>query len=520
MPAKNARKSASSTVETSVETMETKKRNVSLTGLANFLNEQYSTSTIADDVRIKFKPVPRKPSKKFNIDTVSTVSITKCPGLTEFMGAFEHSRVNEKGEYDPSARAAKVDTFRKHIFDFDARATLDIVHEYEDFDKPDDEGKTILISHLMRNLDLPRYKPVKALDLCELIDKYFTDGLYKIKLINQIYPHSVRNAESEAKHGVNTIYLQHAPQNTAMVLERLTDGESVEDIVKAVHKKLVDELKKDKTIQTIIKQEKIVEAVLEGKGADLKFDEIIPAALKKKLDSKVEGAFTAAQKKDIRSHIRDCVRELSRTRTLVNTLLNGLDHNNKSIETDGKYYLSQYKSAVERFEEFHSDVPTRFKRTLPRGFLEYFIETILLCFDIFGIVDKEKKSDFIRQFINTIDTKKRLRFNDTFKNALTEDELDVSKFIDGYTDKDGTEKKGFKEQAERLIGDCPFDPEQLSKFLNNFGKSCISVRKDDRLTRSTYVAMALTVIRYVQSQVKQIFADKIKSKEITIYLVE
>lgn len=518
MPAKNARKSASTAaIETPVES---KKRNVSLTGLANFLNEQYSTSVIADEVRLKFKPVPRKPSKKFNLDAVSKVSVTKCPGLNEFMSVFEHSRVNEKGEYDPSARAGKVDDFRKSIFDFDARATLDIVHEYENFATPDADGRTILISHLMRNLDLPRYKPVNAIDLCELIDKYFTDGLYKIKLINQIYPHAVRDKDSEAKHGVNTIYLQHAPQNTSMVLELLTNGESVEDIVGAVHKKIVDELKKDKTLQTIVKQQVILDAVLDGRGADLKFDDIIPAALKKKLDSKVEGGFTPAQKRDIKAHIRDCVRELSRTRTLVKTLLNGMEHNNKTVEADGKFYLSQYKSAVERFEDFHSEVSNKFKRTLPRGFLEYFVETVLLCFDIFGIVDKEKKSDFVRQFINTIDPKKRLRFNDSFKNDLTADELNVAEFIDGRTEKDGTKKKGYKEQAERLVGDCPFEADQLAKFLNNFGKSCINVRKDDRLTRSTYIAMALTVIRYVQSQVKQIFADKIKSKEITIYLVE
>ena len=96
-----------------------------------------------------------------------------------------------------------------------------------------------------------------------------------------------------------------------------------------------------------------------------------------------------------------------------------------------------------------------------------------------------------------------------FIPTLTEDELDVSAFIEAH-----------KEQAEKLIGDNPFDAEQLAKFLNNFGKSCINIRKEDRLTRQTYIAMALTVIRYVQSQIKHIFADKVKSKEINIYLVE
>ncbi len=522
MPARaSSRKIATSAANIEpTEVAEPKKRNVSLTGLANFLNEQYATSVIADEVRLKFKPVPRNPSKKFNLNSVSKVAVTKCPGLNEFMTVFEQSRVNDKGDYDPTAKAAKVEDFRKNIFDFDARATLDIVSEYSEFDKPDADGRTILVSHLMRNLDLPRYKTVKAVDLCELIDKYFTDGLYRIKLINQIYPHAVRDKQSEAKHGVNTIYLQHAPQNTSMVLELLTKGESVEDIVAAVHKKIADEFKKDKTLQTIIKQQIILDAVLDGRGADLKFADIIPAALKKKLDSKEKGAFTAAEKREIKAHIRDCVRELSRTRTLVKTLLNGMEHNGKTVEADGQYYLSQYMTAVERFEEFASEVGSKFNRRLPRGFLEYFVETIILCFDIFGIVEKEKKSDFIRQFINTIDTKKRLRFNDAFKNALTEDELDVTKFIDGYTNEEGKEVKGFKEHAEKLVGDCPYDAEHLAKFLNNFGKSCITVRKEDRLTRSTYIAMALTVIRYVQGQVKQIFADKVKSREITIYLVE
>lgn len=509
MPAKGSRKSASTAAVEVSEVPEQKRRNVSITALANFFEEHYSTSYLADYVKLKFKPVPRKPSKKFNLDAVSKVFVTKCPGLIEFLNAFEHSRVNEKGEYDPTAKAGKVEDLRKCIFDFDARATLDIVNEYKEFDKPDDDGKTILVSHLMRNLDLPHYKPVKAIDLCELVDKYFTEGLYKIKLINQIYPHAVRDSESEAKHGVNTIYIQHAPQNTLTVLELLTKGESMEDIVAAVHKKLVEDLKKDKTIQTIIKQQAIVDAVLDGRGAELKFDDIIPAALKKKLDAKEKGAFTASEKREIKNHIRNCVRELSRTRTLVKTLLNGMEYNNKSIETDGEFYLTQYKHAVERFDEFAAEAANKYKRTLPKGFLEYFVETIALCFDVFGIVDKEKKSDFVRQFIGTIDTKKRLRFNDAFKNTLTEDELDIPTFIETH-----------KEQAEKLIGDNPFDAEQLAKFLNNFGKSCINIRKEDRLTRQTYIAMALTIIRYVQGQIKQIFADKVKSKEITIYLVE
>lgn len=504
MPAKGSRKTAST------ETTETRRRNVSLTGLANFLNEQYSTSVLADDLRLKFKPVPRNPSKKFNIENVSKVSVTKCPGLIEFLNVFEHSRVNEEGKYDPTAKAGKIDKIRKCIFDFDARATLDIVDEFKDFDKPDADGRTILVSHLMRNLDLPRYKPVKAVDLCEFIDKYFTEGLYKIKLINQIYPHAVRNAESEAKHGVNTIYLQHAPQNTTMALELLTKGESVEEIVAAVHRKLIDEQKKEKTVQTIIKQQAIVDAVLEGRGADLKVDDIIPAVLKKKLDPNEKGAFTAAEKRDIKAHIRRCVRELSRTRTLVKTLLNGMEHNGKTVETDGEFYLTCYKNAVARFDEFAAEAGDKYKRTLPRGFLEYFVETVALCFDVFGIVEKEKRSDFIRQFINTIDTKKRLRFDDKFKNDLVEeDTLNVEAFIEAH-----------KEHAEKLVGDNAFDAEHLSKFLNNFGKSCINVRKEDRLTRQTYIAMALTVIRYVQAQVKQVFADKVKSKEITIYLVE
>lgn len=503
MPAKNARRTATE------QTTDVKKRNVSLTGLASWLNEQYATSIISDDIRLKFKPVPRKPSKKFNIDAVSKVEVTKCPGLIEFMNVFERSRVNEKGDYDPTAKASKIEDIRKCIFDFDARATLDIVNEYKEFDKPDPDGRTILVSHLIRNLDLPRYKPVKASDLCELVDKYFTDGLYRIKLINQIYPHAVRNADSEAKHGVNTIYLQHAPQNTTMVLELLTKGESVENIVAAVHKTIIDEFKKDKAMQTIIKQQVILDAVLDGRGAELKFDDIIPSTLKKKLDSKEPGAFTPTQKRDIKTNIRNCVRELSRTRTLVKTLLNGMEHNNKTVEADGEFYLSQYKQAVERFDEFAAEASNKYKRILPRGFLEYFIETIALCFDVFGIIDVEKKSDFVRQFINTIDTKKRVRFNDAFKNDLIKKDLDVATFIENH-----------KEDAEKLVGDCGFDTEQLAKFLNNFGKSCINVRKEDRLTRSTYIAMALTVIRYVQAQVKQIFADKTKAREIIIYLTE
>ena len=509
MPAKGSRKITSTAAVEVSEITEPKKRNVSLTGLANFLNEQYSTSDLADVVRLKFKTVPRNPTKKFNLDAVSKVAVTKCPGLNEFLNVFEHSRVNEKGEYDPAAKAGKIEDIRKCIFDFDARATLDIVNEYKEFDKPDDDGKTILVSHLMRNLDLPHYKPVKAIDLCDLIDKYFIDGLYRIKLINQIYPHAVRNTESDAKHGVNTIYLQHAPRNTSMVLERLTKGESLEEILSAVHKKIVDDLKKDKTVQTIVKQQIIVDAVLDGRGAELKFDEVIPAALKKKLDAKEKGAFSAAEKRDIKAHIRDCVRELSHTKTLVKTLLNGMEHNHKTIETDGEFYLSQYKRAVERFDEFSAEAANKYKRTLPKGFLEYFVETITLCFDVFGIVDKEKKSDFVRQFISTVDTKKRFRFNDAFKNDLTVDDLDVPAFIESH-----------KEHAEKLIGDNPFDAEHLAKFLNNFGKSCINIRKEDRLTRQTYIAMALTVIRYVQSQIKHIFADKVKSKEINIYLVE
>ena len=509
MSAKTARKSTSSASVEIQESGEQKRRNVSLTGLANFLNEQYATSDLADVVKLKFKPVSRKPSEKFNIDTVSKVSVTKCPGLIEFLDAFEHSRVNEKGEYEPTAKAGKVEDIRKNIFDFDARATLDIVNEYKEFDKPDDDGKTILVSHLMRNLDLPHYKPVKAIDLCDLIDRYFIDGLYRIKLINQIYPHAVRKPESDAKHGVNTIYLQHAPQNTSMVLELLTAGESVENIVTAVHKKIIDDMKKDKTIQTILKQPIILDAVLKGKSAELKFVDIIPSALKKKLDPKEKSAFTPAEKRDIKMHIRNCIRELGRTKTLVKTLLNGMEHDNKSVETDGEYYLSQYKRAVERFDEFAAEAANKYKRTLPKGFLEYFVDTIELCFDVFGIVDKEKKGDFVRQFISTVDVKKRFRFSDSFKKALTEDELDAPKFIETY-----------KEHAEKLVGDCPFDAEQLAKFLNNFGKSCINIRKEDRLTRQTYIAMALTIIRYVQSQVKQILADKVKSREITIYLTE
>jgi hypothetical protein len=362
----------------------------------------------------------------------------------------------------------------------------------------------------MRNLDLPHYKPVKALDLCGLIDKYFTEGLYKIKLINQIYPHAVRNKDSEAKHGVNTIYLQHAPQNTSMVLELLTNGKSLEEIVTAVHNKIIDELKKDKYLHTVIKQQVILDAVLKGKGGDLKFADIIPSSLKKKLDPKEKGAWSPSEKREIKMHIRNCIRELGRTRTLVKTLLSGMEYANKSIETDGEYYLTQYKRAVERFDEFAAEAANKYnKRILPKGFLEYFVDTIALCFDVFGIVDREKKSDFVRQFISTIDTKKRLRFNDSFKKDLTVDELDVPTFIETY-----------KEHAERLVGDCPFEAEQLAKFLNNFGKSCINVRKEDRLTRQTYIAMALTIIRYVQGQVKQILADKVKSREITIYLVE
>ena len=46
-----------------------------------------------------------------------------------------------------------------------------------------------------------------------------------------------------------------------------------------------------------------------------------------------------------------------------------------------------------------------------------------------------------------------------------------------------------------------------------------SRRKQRYWYTQTYIAMALTVIRYVQSQIKHIFADKVKSKEINIYLV-
>lgn len=486
-PAKTSRKTTSTT-----ET-EMKKRNVSLTGLSNFLNEQYATSVIADDVRLKFKPVPRNPSKKFNLDTVSKVSVTKCPGLNEFITVFNKSR-------DENQKAAPVDVIRKNIFDFDARATLDIVNEFKDFDKTID-GHSILVSRLMRNLDLPHYKPVKAVELCDLIDKYFNEGLYKIKLINQIYPHAVRNAEAEAKHGVNTIYLQHTPVNTTLVLEQFTDGKDVEDIVKAVHQKIIQEHKSNKTLQTIIKQEKIVAAVLDGKGAELKFDELIPSSLKNK-------TFTPSEKRDIKNHIRDCVRELSRTRTLVNTITNGMKHNNYSLVTDAAQFLSKYKDSVERFNDF-AESTKRYNRNLSKDFLAYFVDTIQLCFDVFGIIEKEKKSDFVRQFISTIDSKKRIRFNDTFKNELVADEFDPVSFVQNHM-----------QDAEKLVGDCCFETSQLSKFLNNFGKSCISVKRDDRLSRSTYIAMALTVIRYVQSEIRHILADKVKSREITIYLVE
>ena len=233
-PAKTSRKTTPTTE------IEMKKRNVSLTGLSNFLNEQYATSVMANEIRLKFKPIPRNPPGKFDIDKVSKVSVTKCPGLNEFISAFNASR-------DENQKAAPVDVIRKNIFDFDARATLDIVSEFKDFDKTIN-GKSILISHLMRNLDLPHYKPVKAVELCALIDKYFNEGLYKIKLINQIYPHAVRNAEAETKHGVNTIYLQHTPMNTTLVLEQFTDGKDVEDIVKAVHQKIIQEHKSNKDL--------------------------------------------------------------------------------------------------------------------------------------------------------------------------------------------------------------------------------------------------------------------------------
>ena len=485
-PVKTASKSASMN-----ETVE-KKRNISLTGLANFLNDQYAASEMSDVVRIKFKPVSSKASKKINLDAVSKVGVSKCPGLVEFLDAFNRSRNKETGKADT------IEAIRKTIFDFDARATLDIVNEFKNFDKEDSDGNSILTAHLMRNLDLPHYRQIKPVQLCALIDRYFDEELYRIKLINMIYPHSVRDTTSEAKHGVNTVYHQHVPANTDIVLEMYTNGKSVEEIIRAVHKKIVDEA--DQMVRNVLKKPIIIDYVIAGKVSELKFNDVIDNKIGKR-------ELPAEDKKKIKIHLRECLRELSRTTTLITTIAKGMEYN-KYGYTDAAVFLAKFNEKAEQFKDF-ARTRNKYKRDLAKDFLAYFVDTILLCFDVFSIIEKDKKSDFVRQFIGVVDNKRRLRFNDKFRNDLVDDAFVASEFIQTHMI-----------DAERLVGTSSYDSAGLSKFLNNFGKSCVNVKKEDRLTRSTYIAIALTVLRYLQTKIREILTEKVKSREITIYLTE
>ena len=486
-----------------------KQSNLQLTGLANFFNNYYLASEICnggeESMRVKFKPSPRKTLEKkrdaesdkekverYNralskiANSSNEVNISQCPGLNEFVNVYKNTKPAE------NSTVIHIEDIIPRLMDFDIHAALDISQRYQNLDK-EDGNESLLTSHLINNVGLPKYSPVTIKSLYDLLINYFSKEYYLIKIINKIYPHAKRNLSPEKQNGVHTIYVQHIPKNVTEVLELIAEGKDYDEIINVMYERIGSDIT-DKTAKKVLASDIVRDLVIKNQHGSVNFGEI--AKVIKGDGNKI---------KLLKNTLQEPFRELNKIKAFTKTIINGFEFN--GIDRETASFFEQFKSMTAIFTEFAKTIDKKYaKKPTNKGFMQFLADSLKLCYSAFEIDSDEKRGEFLRQFIATIDSKKRLRFSDGLKERLSK--LD-------YTVKDDDSN-----EIAKICSPSAHDPVQLGKFLKSFGKSCLSMSGIDRLSKTTYISVGLVVLKYVQTEISKILFNRLKSREVTIFFDE
>ena len=499
-----------------------KERQLPLTSIVNFLNEKYSVSNFTQLNNIKFKILNEK--RITDKSNKKIINISKCPSVIDFVKTFNQNKLItvEKSTKDgiiTQEKQISMKELKNYIFDFDIRAIMDIIENYPKFcDIDENTGESILTSHILNNIDLPKYVPISVPELFNIMDKYFLEELYVIKLINNIYPHSEK--ESKGK-GLKTIYIQRIPKNVKDTLRLIAEGKSLEEVIEYVQENIkINVVLPGKLEKLLSKSKSIKESILNSIPFNNKefFNKLTENHSKYKLQiDEKKHTINTNTKKLISQELHKYLRELSQVKYLYNTIMSAIEYHDIDKSELNTYY-DRFVKEYDRMNSFFKN--SKYDRKSSKDFLKYFIDTLNLCFDVFNIPNEVKKIsekkevyqrvNFINHFLKTIDTNKRIKLSkDCKKDIVTQDyKMVINKY---------------REEINKIISPNPYgkdDHKKLVSFFYNLGKNSFNPERGDRITREMYIALGLTIIKYIQKEVyKEIYAH-IKSNDITIYITK
>jgi len=556
----------SSKTKTAKQTVEAEDKKFSPTIITNFLNNHYRNLAAHDPSAqsLTFKNYPADP-KSVSPNTLANKPVIDLYGYQGLIDFIETYKLMPNEDYSKII---------ERVFDLKLHTCLDIADKYKTNDK---KKLNVFQEFVIPQLGFGDKHNSSIQDFIDAINSFFeNDAKIKTKIYNSVFPHDTHH-QNEPPKGVNVIYLQHISKYHDEVLDmvinqNMKDSDVLIEIQKLYSKNYkfgnsgsITPEERERAITQMLNP-KIAEIVLDPPTiTDKKGNEVADPKWIEKLHvceiNRKTKKFVETNEiitKEEQKNIRELVRELSIVKSFVKIIRGGAnarkiikekiiekDEKGKEVEkiveryepmkVDFKFCLEQYNTIYEETLDFYDS----WKKTLAseynkiqinkekaRGdetdpakanelvreegerltyelFLRYFIESVKF------VKDKFNYSTPLKTFINDIKKDVVFKFNKNLRAKINEK----------IEQKEPIKKEEITELAKDYYKDWMFlnspktyDTNELSIY-SKIGKFCnVPIKKDYR------IAIGISIIAYIQEQIKLIRAAHPKKHEIQVFI--